>query len=90
MGGAQARSLLRLVVLTEFFAFVFLWTLGPWLWSEATYLGVLVLGAKRLNFGKYAPEAGDHFLLLKVSEKTASRGGPTNDKQKQHKLLEHV
>ena len=41
--------------------------LGPW--SEATYLWALGLGAKRLNFGKYAPEVGDHFLLLKVSEK---------------------
>ena len=60
-----------LFVLNLFVDFVFLWTLGPWPWSEATYLWALGPGAKRLFLGKPAPEVGDHFLLLKVSEKYA-------------------
>ena len=69
LGGRRRRR--RLVVLNLFVDFVFLWTLGPWPWSEATYLWALGPGAKRLNFGKYAPEVGDHFLLLKVPENSA-------------------
>ena len=42
----------RLVVLNLFVDFVFLWTLGPWPWSEATYLWALGPGAKRLNSGR--------------------------------------
>ena len=49
-GGAQARPPWGFVVLNLFVDFVFLWTLGPWPWSEATYLWALGPGAKRLNF----------------------------------------
>ena len=66
----ERPSLGGFVVLSWFVDLVFLWTLGTWPWSEATYLWALGPGAKRLNFGKYAPEVGDHFLLLKVSENT--------------------
>ena len=67
-GGAQARPPWVFVVLNLFDDFVFLWTLWA-LALERSDLS-LGLGAKRLNFGKYAPEVGDHFLLLKVSENT--------------------
>ena len=72
MGARFARRPWGSVVLILFVGCVFLW---PWPWSEATYLCALGLGAKRLHVGKYAPEVGDHSLLLKVSEKQAPEVG---------------
>ena len=62
------RLLWDFAVLHLFVDFDFLWALGPWPWSEAIYLWGLGLGAKRLDFGKYAAKVEHHVLLLEVSK----------------------